>query len=92
MSVRVTIRLGLGIIYKITFTKLVDIFLIFYFIINKLYLSLLSSCNNSNFIIIPFLYISFQLADTQQSVELRVAVMGANEAGKSTLIGVLTQG
>ncbi|VVC87611.1 unnamed protein product [Leptidea sinapis] len=27
-----------------------------------------------------------------QSVELRVAVMGANEAGKSTLIGVLTQG
>ncbi|KAI8431522.1 hypothetical protein MSG28_016024 [Choristoneura fumiferana] len=33
-----------------------------------------------------------QLADTQQSVELRVAVMGANEAGKSTLIGVLTQG
>ncbi|XP_048002795.1 GTP-binding protein 2-like [Leguminivora glycinivorella] len=33
-----------------------------------------------------------KLADTQQSVELRVAVMGANEAGKSTLIGVLTQG
>ncbi|CAH2064921.1 unnamed protein product, partial [Iphiclides podalirius] len=33
-----------------------------------------------------------KLADTQQSVELRIAVMGANEAGKSTLIGVLTQG
>ncbi|KAG6461586.1 GTP-binding protein 2 [Manduca sexta] len=33
-----------------------------------------------------------KLADPQQSVELRVAVMGANEAGKSTLIGVLTQG
>ncbi|KAM3955267.1 LOW QUALITY PROTEIN: GTP-binding protein 2 [Aphomia sociella] len=33
-----------------------------------------------------------KLADCQQSVELRVAVMGANEAGKSTLIGVLTQG
>ncbi|XP_061381826.1 GTP-binding protein 2-like [Danaus plexippus] len=33
-----------------------------------------------------------KLADTQQSVELRVAVMGAIEAGKSTLIGVLTQG
>ncbi|XP_048480246.1 GTP-binding protein 2 [Plutella xylostella] len=33
-----------------------------------------------------------KLADTQQSVELRLAVMGANEAGKSTLIGVLTQG
>ncbi|XP_072947077.1 GTP-binding protein 2-like [Epargyreus clarus] len=33
-----------------------------------------------------------KLADTQQSIELRVAVMGANEAGKSTLIGVLTQG
>ncbi|XP_060808240.1 GTP-binding protein 2-like [Amyelois transitella] len=33
-----------------------------------------------------------KLADTQQSVELRVAVMGANEAGKSTIIGVLTQG
>ncbi|KAG7306694.1 hypothetical protein JYU34_008119 [Plutella xylostella] len=33
-----------------------------------------------------------ELADTQQSVELRLAVMGANEAGKSTLIGVLTQG
>ncbi|XP_063835992.1 uncharacterized protein LOC135085167 [Ostrinia nubilalis] len=33
-----------------------------------------------------------KLADTQQSVELRVAVMGANEAGKSTLVGVLTQG
>ncbi|CAH2987864.1 unnamed protein product [Chilo suppressalis] len=33
-----------------------------------------------------------KLADTHQSVELRVAVMGANEAGKSTLIGVLTQG
>ncbi|XP_041984277.1 GTP-binding protein 2-like [Aricia agestis] len=27
-----------------------------------------------------------------QSVELRVAVLGANEAGKSTLVGVLTQG
>ncbi|XP_053622920.1 GTP-binding protein 2 [Plodia interpunctella] len=33
-----------------------------------------------------------KLADTQQSVELRVAVMGANEAGKSTIVGVLTQG
>ncbi|XP_049884076.1 GTP-binding protein 2-like [Pectinophora gossypiella] len=33
-----------------------------------------------------------KLADTQQSIELRVAVLGANEAGKSTLIGVLTQG
>ncbi|CAK1554311.1 unnamed protein product [Leptosia nina] len=33
-----------------------------------------------------------KMADTQQSVELRIAVMGANEAGKSTLIGVLTQG
>ncbi|KPJ00416.1 GTP-binding protein 2 [Papilio xuthus] len=33
-----------------------------------------------------------KLADTQQSVELRIAVLGANEAGKSTLIGVLTQG
>ncbi|XP_052748346.1 GTP-binding protein 2-like isoform X2 [Galleria mellonella] len=33
-----------------------------------------------------------RLPDPQQSVELRVAVMGANEAGKSTLIGVLTQG
>ncbi|GBP11302.1 GTP-binding protein 2 [Eumeta japonica] len=33
-----------------------------------------------------------KLADSHQSVELRVAVMGANEAGKSTLIGVLTQG
>ncbi|KAF9406588.1 hypothetical protein HW555_013092 [Spodoptera exigua] len=32
------------------------------------------------------------LPDPKQSVELRVAVMGANEAGKSTLIGVLTQG
>lgn len=33
-----------------------------------------------------------KLADPQQSMELRIAVMGANEAGKSTLIGVLTQG
>lgn len=33
-----------------------------------------------------------KLPDPEQSVELRVAVMGANEAGKSTLIGVLTQG
>ncbi|XP_075989746.1 GTP-binding protein 2-like [Anticarsia gemmatalis] len=33
-----------------------------------------------------------KLPDPKQSVELRVAVMGANEAGKSTLIGVLTQG
>lgn len=33
-----------------------------------------------------------KLADTQQNTELRIAVMGANEAGKSTLIGVLTQG
>ncbi|KAL4702249.1 hypothetical protein ACJJTC_002371, partial [Scirpophaga incertulas] len=39
-----------------------------------------------------FVIFFIQLADTQQSVELRVAVMGANEAGKSTLIGVLTQG
>lgn len=33
-----------------------------------------------------------KLADPKQSIELRMAVMGANEAGKSTLIGVLTQG
>ncbi|KAJ2941716.1 hypothetical protein O0L34_g10524 [Tuta absoluta] len=33
-----------------------------------------------------------KLADKHQSVELRVAVLGANEAGKSTIIGVLTQG
>lgn len=37
-------------------------------------------------------YSLFQIPDDQHNIEVRVAVMGNADAGKSTLIGVLTQG
>lgn len=33
-----------------------------------------------------------KVPDDQHNIEVRVAVMGSNDAGKSTLVGVLTQG
>ena len=33
-----------------------------------------------------------QIPDDQHNIEVRVAVMGSADAGKSTLLGVLTQG
>ena len=33
-----------------------------------------------------------QVPDDQHNIEVRVAVMGSADAGKSTLLGVLTQG
>jgi len=36
--------------------------------------------------------ISVQIPDDQHNIEVRVAVVGSAAAGKSTLLGVLTQG
>lgn len=33
-----------------------------------------------------------QIPDDQQNIEIRVAVLGGADAGKSTLLGVVTQG
>jgi len=35
---------------------------------------------------------NFKVPDDQHNIEVRVAVMGSADAGKSTLLGVLTQG
>lgn len=36
--------------------------------------------------------ISLQIPDDQQNIDIRVAVLGGADAGKSTLLGVITQG
>lgn len=39
-----------------------------------------------------FQFLVRKIPDDQQSIELRVAVLGSSDVGKSTLLGVLTQG